>query len=37
MEQETKSFNELLLSKEKLVDFIKYCLNHPDERFWQAL
>lgn len=22
---------------EVLVDFIKYCLAHPQERFWQAL
>jgi hypothetical protein len=21
----------------KLVDFVDYCLNHPNERFWQAL
>jgi hypothetical protein len=21
----------------KLVEFIEYCLNHPEERFWQAL
>lgn len=20
-----------------LLDFIKYCNDHPDERFWQAL
>ena len=24
-------------NKEKLVSFIRYCLDHPDERFWQAL
>lgn len=24
-------------SKENLVDFITYCLEHPEERFWQAL
>jgi hypothetical protein len=22
---------------EKLLDFIRYCLEHPEERFWQAL
>ena len=24
-------------NKETLVDFIKYCLDHPELRFWQAL
>lgn len=24
-------------SKEVLGNFIVYCQNHPDERFWQAL
>jgi len=24
-------------SKDKLLDFIKYCMDHPDERFWVAL
>lgn len=24
-------------NKENLLDFIKYCLDHPEERFWQAL
>jgi len=22
---------------ELLQDFAEYCVNHPDERFWQAL
>jgi hypothetical protein len=22
---------------EKLLQFIEYCLNHPEQRFWQAL
>jgi hypothetical protein len=24
-------------NKKLLEDFIKYCTNHPEERFWQAL
>ena len=24
-------------SKKKLLDFINYCFNHPEDRFWQAL
>lgn len=24
-------------STTQLQDFMKYCANHPDERFWQAL
>jgi len=24
-------------NKEKLLDFIAYCIEHEDERFWQAL
>jgi hypothetical protein len=24
-------------SKRTLDDFIMYCYDHPDERFWQAL
>lgn len=24
-------------NKEKLASFIKYCLDHPEEKFWQAL
>ena len=34
-------FKTPILKKSKnrkiLLDFIKYCVNHPDERFWQAL
>ena len=26
-----------LRSGEVLMDFIDYCLEHPQERFWQAL
>jgi hypothetical protein len=22
---------------QKLVEFIKYCMEHPEQRFWQAL
>lgn len=24
-------------NKDKLLDFITYCFDHPEERFWQAL
>ncbi len=24
-------------NKDLLTDFIKYCVDHPQERFWQAL
>lgn len=24
-------------SEDLLVDFARYCANHPKERFWQAL
>jgi hypothetical protein len=24
-------------NKEKLLAFVGYCLNHPEERFWQAI
>lgn len=24
-------------NKKQLVSFIAYCLDHPNERFWQAL
>jgi hypothetical protein len=24
-------------NREKLLSFIEYCLEHPEERFWQAL
>jgi hypothetical protein len=24
-------------SKKPLLNFVDYCLAHPDERFWQAL
>lgn len=26
-----------LRSRKCLSSFIKYCVTHPDERFWQAL
>jgi hypothetical protein len=24
-------------NSEVLADFVKYCQEHPDERFWQAI
>ncbi len=24
-------------NSDKLVSFTKYCIEHPEERFWQAL
>ena len=30
MKQETRN-------SEPLRDFVEYCANHPDQRFWQAL
>ena len=24
-------------NKEQLIEFLQYCLDHPEERFWQAL
>lgn len=24
-------------NSEKLLSFARYCIEHPDERFWQAL
>jgi hypothetical protein len=28
---------ERLKSRKELLSFIGYCVNHPEERFWQAL
>lgn len=36
-QDQTKETPELLKSGPLLRDFIKYCGDHPDERFWQAL